>query len=187
MQLLQLKGARRPCAFTDLPVSRRTLPVTSWPAALSLVCGNPMTSDQPRHGELKGITQEIWARTLARIPTTIGRLVYLASLRDDATDIYRDSGLDGHCSQAEADLLLRALHDEAFQTWLSFSLQDQKEDLEQYLQSLAGQTGPDLETWLALPRYMTLIPASAEISERELYELDLKIFLQLRKNRFTES
>jgi hypothetical protein len=59
--------------------------------------------------------------------------------------------------------------------------------LEQNLQSLAGQTSPDLETWLTLPPYMTLIPASAEISERELYELDLKIFLQLRKYRFTES
>jgi hypothetical protein len=79
------------------------------------------------------------------------------------------------------------LHEEVFQTWLSFSLQDQNEDLEQYLQSLAGQTSPDLEIWLTLPPCMTLIPASAEISERELYELDLKIFLQLRKYRFTES
>ena len=146
-----------------------------------------MTSDQPQHGELKGVTQEIWARTLARIPTTIGRLVYLASLRDDTTGLYRDPGLDGQCSEAEAGLVLRVLHEEVFQTWLSFSLQDQNEDLEQYLQSLAGQTSPDLETWLTLPPYMTLIPASAEISERELYELDLKIFLQLRKNRFTES
>jgi len=146
-----------------------------------------VTRDQLQHGKLKGVTQEIWARTLARIPTTIGRLVYLASLRDDNTGIYRDSGLDGHCSHAEADLLLRALHEEAFQAWLSFSLQDQKEDLEQYLQSLAGQTSPNLENWLTLPPYMTLVPASAEIAERELYELDLKIFLQLRKNRFTES
>jgi hypothetical protein len=146
-----------------------------------------MTSDQLQHGELRGVTQEIWARTLARIPTTIGRLVYLASLRDETTGLYRDPELDGHCSEAEADLVLRVLHEEAFQTWLSFSLQDQNEDLEQYLQSLAGQTSPDLETWLTLPPYMTLIPASAEISERELYELDLKIFLQLRKYRFTES
>jgi hypothetical protein len=150
-----------------------------------------MTDETPKgdpvRQELEALTQEVWARALAGIPTTLGRLVHLASLRDASTGFYRDSRLVGHANAAERDLLLRQIHEEVFATWLSFSLEDQREELEQYLKTLKKQGSGKLATWLTTAPYLKLMPASAEAAERELYRSDLEIVLELLEDDLTES
>ena len=151
-----------------------------------------MTDETPkgdpihRH-KLEALKQEVWARALAGIPTTLGRLVHLDSLRDASTGFYRDSGLAGHAKKAEADLLLREVHEEVFATWLSFSLEDQREELEEYLKTLKKQGSGKLATWLTTVPYLKLIPASAEAAERELYRSDLELVLELLEDDLTRS
>lgn len=140
-----------------------------------------------RARKLEGFKEDFWARTLTPIPTTMGRLVHLASLRDARTALYRDPGLTGDSSEAEADALLRAAHEEVFGTWLSFSLEDQREDLAEYLASVKKENPSKLETWLAPAPYQKLIPASAEAAERELYRSDLEIVLDVVTSDCTQS
>jgi hypothetical protein len=147
------------------------------------VSRNLLEGDAGRRQQREGLKQEIWARTLARITTTFGRLVYLASLRNDTTGLYWDSGLGGHCSDAETNVLLREIHEEVFATWLSFSLKDQSEDLEQYLILLKEEKARDLGTWLTQVPYRKAIPDRAEAAERALFSTNLEFLLDVLRSK----
>ena len=146
-----------------------------------MLTGHSGEGDCDRTRKLEGSEQDLWAHTLARIPTTLGRLVYLAARRDESTGRYRDHELARACSDTETDLLLRKIHEEVFGTWLSFSLTDQREELERYLKSVKKEEPSELGTWLTSAPYLKLIPASAEAAEKELYGSDLEIVLELLK------
>src|SRR5947209_68449 len=79
-----------------------------------------------------------WRRTLAGITTLLGRLAYLASLRNVNRGTYEHFGLSERVGAAEVDSLIRRSHLEAFQEWLCFNLEQQKAELEQYFAGLEG-------------------------------------------------
>ena len=146
-----------------------------------MLTGHSGEGDCDRTRKLEGSEQDLWAHTLARIPTTLGRLAHLAARRDESTRLYVDRELAKDCSDAEADSLLRKVHEEVFATWLTFSLVDQRKELEQYLESVKRDKPTEFGTWLTVAPYLKLIPASAEAAEKELYGSDLEIVLELLK------
>src|SRR5574340_30573 len=75
---------------------------------------------------------ELWRDPLPGIPSTFGCLVYLASRRNPDTGCYEDSALGGKLDCQEADCVLREAHQRAFAEWLSYSLAQQKADLDAY-------------------------------------------------------
>lgn len=93
---------------------------------------------------------------LAPIPTTLRRLVYLTSLRDEKTGRYDGSKLAELCGAADADLVLREIHEDVFGT-LSFSLGDQHEELKDHLELLRREDAAgnrsvvDFGPWKASP------------------------------------
>lgn len=131
--------------------------------------------------------RDVWARTLTQIPTTFGKIVYLASLRDDNTGRYQHFGLAQLYTEEEADLVLRDSHEDVFSEWLNFPLEEQRRDLEQYLESVEDEKASVLRTWLTLSPYRNLIPAQAGAAERELYISDLELILELLRNEFSSS
>ncbi len=127
---------------------------------------------------------ELWRNTLAQIPSLFGRLVYLASLRDQNTGRYEHHGLAQLFGEEVADEALRESHAATFQDWLCYTLEQQKSDLDLYLAGLDTDKRTLLDTWIRLAPYRSLIPASARDVERKLYLADLETLLQLLRNEY---
>ncbi len=118
-----------------------------------------------------GPAAELWRKTLQRIPTHFGRLVFLASLRDTLTGRYAHPPLSQIVGREITDRTLCHSHHEIFAQWLSFSLSRQKADLDEYL--LSSHPLFDLAI------YRDLMPGSAHQVERQLYLTDLETLLEL--------
>ena len=122
---------------------------------------------------------DLWRNTLSQIPTTFGRLIYLASLRDQNTGSYQHHGLAQLFGAEEADQTLRQSHTQTFSDWLCFNLEQQKQDLEGYLDELHEDKKTILATWIRLSPYRSYVPATARAVERNLFTTDLETVLEL--------
>jgi len=125
---------------------------------------------------------DIWHHTLGQIPSTFGRLVYLASLRDQNTGRYEHHGLAQMFGEIETDRTLRESHEQAFSVWLGFDLERQKADLDLYLSSLQADKRTIVATWIRLTPYRNLMPTAVRDPERRLYLSDLETLLDLLTN-----
>ena len=130
----------------------------------------------------QAILAESWRRTIAGIGTLLGRLAYLASLRNVNTGTYEHFGLAERVGTSEVDLLIRRSHLEVFQQWLCFSLERQKEELEAYFAGLEGDRREILSNWLVLGPYAAWVPADSRDVERRLFYTDLEMVLELIRN-----
>lgn len=140
-----------------------------------------MDSEELTQGQSRAMT-DVWSRTLAKIPSAFGKIVYLASLRNENTGKYQHFGLSQIYSEEDADIVLRESHEETFREWLTFSLEPQKIDLEEYLSGLDDDRATVLDAWSTLVPYRRLIPARATEAERELYISDLELILELLRS-----
>jgi len=142
-----------------------------------------MESGSSKRGEETGFDRsaasDLWRHTLSQIPTTFGRLVFLATLRDPNTGAYAHFGFAQRVGEEAADGALRNSHWQCFSEWLSFSLEEQKADLDLYLSSINSDRKTILETWTRTKPYRNLIPATAIEVERRLYNSDLETLLEL--------
>lgn len=122
---------------------------------------------------------ESWRKTLAGIESPLGRLAYLASLRNQNKGTYEHFGLAERIGEDETDNLIRRSHLHAFQEWLCFGLERQKEELEAYFLSLDGDHVKILANWLTLSPYASWIPAESRDVERQLFYTDLETVIEL--------
>lgn len=84
-------------------------------------------------------------------------------------------------STDEADTVLRDSHEQSFEDWLSYSLPEQKSDLDLYLSGLDVSKREAVEAWLALKPFRNLLPARVRGPELQLYLADLAVLLELLK------
>jgi hypothetical protein len=122
---------------------------------------------------------ESWQRTLGTIPTVIGRVAYLASLRNVNTGSYEHIGLAQKIGENEVDRLLRRSHTSIFQEWLCFGLERQKEELEEYFSTLEGDRREIIANWLTLEPFGNWVPGESRDVERKLFLADLAIVLEI--------
>jgi len=122
---------------------------------------------------------ELWSRTLHQIPSLLGRLAYLASLRDPNSGQYLHFGFAQRFSDREADRTIRRSHINTFTDWLCYSLEQQREDMEAYL---TGENRPRREilaAWREWPPYLNWLPAQSRAADRMLFQQDVEIVLSL--------
>lgn len=122
---------------------------------------------------------ELWRRTLSQIPSLFGRLVYLASLRDPVTGAYRHFGFSQRFTPREADKTMKRSHMNIFSDWLCFSLEEQKEDLDRYLDEIEADRNDVLANWTAFPPFTGFIPTQARDPQRQQFLSDMNVMLDL--------
>ena len=124
---------------------------------------------------------DVWKRTLDRIPSQFGKLVYLAELRNDNSGKYQHFGLAQLYGEDEANRVLRASHESVFGEWLTYPLERQRAELESYLVGLDDDRRTVLQTWGTLAPYRKLPPEAAGEAERMLFSSDLEVTLELMR------
>ena len=122
---------------------------------------------------------ESWQRTLSAIPTLIGRVAYLSSLRNVHTGSYEHVGLAQRIGEDGVDRLLRRSHIGVFQEWLCFGLEKQKEEVEEYFSGLEGEKREIISNWLSLEPWNNWVPGESRDVERKLFDADLAVVLEL--------
>jgi len=122
---------------------------------------------------------ESWQRTLSAIPTVIGRVVYLSSLRNAHTGSYEHVGLAQRMGEDGVDRVVRRSHVSVFQEWLCFGLEKQKDELEEYFSELEGDKREIISNWLALEPWNNWVPGDSRDVERKLFSADLAVILEL--------
>ncbi|MCB1021004.1 MAG: hypothetical protein H6509_13335 [Bryobacterales bacterium] len=125
--------------------------------------------------------QDVWARTLDQIETQFGKLAYLAGLRNENSGRYHHYGLAHLYGEDEANHVLRASHERVFVDWLTFPLERQRQDIEEYLSSMDDDLPTVLQTWGTLAPYERVPPEAASDAERLLFVSDLEITLELMR------
>lgn len=122
---------------------------------------------------------ESWQRTLSAIPTMIGRVAYLSSLRNAHTGSYEHFGLAQRVGEDEVNRILRRSHITAFQEWLCFGLERQKDELDEYFSELEGDKREIISNWLTLEPWNNWVPGESRDVERKLFSADLAVILEL--------
>jgi hypothetical protein len=128
--------------------------------------------------------EDLWRRTLAQIPSTYGRIVHLASLRNVNRGSYEHHGLSLVFGEEAADQAMRESHGRVFQEWLAMDLEQQKADLDLYLSCQPVDRRTLTENWLQLCPYKSLPPAWTTAAERELFDCHLELMLKLLKREY---
>lgn len=130
---------------------------------------------------------ELWRRTLAHIPSMYGRLAFLASLVNVNTGRYEHHGLAMIFGEEEAHRALKQSHEEAFLSWLSLQLEQQKADLELYFSTLPASRKTLVENWRKLMPYRSAAPAWSSQAQRDLFESNFALLLKLLWNGLAPS
>src|SRR5580704_17857355 len=129
----------------------------------------------------RGAMSNLWRNTLSQIPSVFGRLVYMSSLRNPNNGRYDHHGLALICGEEDANKALKKSHAQIFAEWLTFNLEQQKADLDAYLDGLPDDRATVVENWIKLAPYRNLIPGSVRVVEKRLFISDLSALLEAFK------
>jgi hypothetical protein len=160
-----------PADGRGLPVRPVTLLYHGFGAVAITGLGGRLADFVAQPESARGPAAELWRKTLSRIPTHFGRLVFLSSLRDPLTGRYAHPPLSQIVGGEITDRTLCHSHHHVFSEWLGFTLAQQKADLDEYM--VASRAPLDL-----VP-YRDIVPATAHQVERQLYLADLETLLEL--------
>jgi hypothetical protein len=113
--------------------------------------------------------------------------MYLASLRDPISGIYRHHGLSAAFGRDESNRALKDSHRKTFREWLRLPLADQSRDLQVYLNELEDSKSTVVNHWLSSKLYRDQVPSSARKMERELFNQDFEILLETLRNSLSDA
>ncbi|HVH72790.1 MAG TPA: hypothetical protein VNB49_17010 [Candidatus Dormibacteraeota bacterium] len=122
-------------------------------------------------------------RSLSRIPSELGRLIYLASTREYNTGNYYHQGLADRFGPEATEKALEIAHRQAFYKVSAFSLEDLVQELERYLESTKENPLDCLRAWQKLEPYRITIPADVNATVARLFTSNLRLALAISRFR----
>ena len=132
----------------------------------------------------RGPISDLWRNTLSQIPSIFGRLLYLSNLRAANSGTYEHFGMAQRFGPRAAHDALRKSHEETFREWLNFSLEEQKADVDLYLEGLDMERTAVIDTWLRLQPYRNVVPVAARGPEELLFSTDFRALLEILRNEY---
>lgn len=142
--------------------------------------------EPPTREQRMAVVRTSWQRTLSEIPTLLGRLAYLSSLRTGEAGRYEHYGIAQRLGADDTHEFLRDCHVEVFQECLALDLRGRKRDVENYLFENGdmfwgdGGEGPKaLASFISLEPWAAWLPESSRDVERNLFREDMKFLLEL--------
>jgi hypothetical protein len=127
-------------------------------------------------------TGVLWRRTLSQIPSSFGRMAWLASLRNPHSGVYEHHGLAVLFGPEGSNKALRLSHLACCREWLNTSIEEQMADLRLYIDSQSGSPGEIIGNWRELGFWRTILPASIRGAERAMYLANVEALLTLLQN-----
>ena len=125
------------------------------------------------------VIEDFTSRTLAAIPSDIGRVVHVATLRDLASGRYRHEGLAAVYPELAVDQALAHCHQELFAKILETPLESLEWDLRVCLSALEGPLEEIAARWLEIEFYRLLVPSGVPVYLRDLFCSNLRVLLGL--------
>ena len=127
--------------------------------------------------------EDFRVRSLARIPSALERLIYIASTRDYNSGLYQHEGLADRFGAEAAAAALAYAHWEVFQTVSLLSLRRLTEELAGYMNSSREEPEAFLNAWQKLEPYRVAIPLSVDPTIADLFKSNVKIALAVLRHR----
>jgi hypothetical protein len=140
--------------------------------------------EQANHSHVQAVIRDLQLRTLSQMPVPLGKLIYLAGLRDYNTGMYHHDGLASRYSEEAACEALADCHRQAFRDLLSSSLEETVQQLESYMTGLGTSPGEFFSTWNSLKPYQVAVPAGTDPLLAEFLSSNLKVALAILESRF---
>jgi hypothetical protein len=141
----------------------------------------------PRRGEDYNTDSEkacaaLVSSALSTISSPLERLIFVASLRDLATEAdQRIPALKFY--RAEVGHVLGVEHRAIFEAWLCLTLEHQTLELDRHLSNQEAPRRAVLGEWTQQKSYRRLIPPNAMRAERELFVADMESILRILVSR----
>ena len=126
---------------------------------------------------------DLRSRTLADIPRSLDRLIYLASMRDYNTGLYYHDGLASRFTQEVACEALADCHREAFSQLLGCSLRELVSQMEGYIDSTHTSPRDFVAAWKKLEPYRVAVPVETDPLTAQLLFSSFKIALAILEAR----
>lgn len=139
--------------------------------------GKPESADAStsRIPDVWVVGQEI----LSSLPNDLTRLIYLTSIRDYNSGIYRDHALSRKFDPTEAHQVFEAWHQQVFARLLTIPIRKYVEEIEIYIRYSRAEREPFIITWKALQAYRAAIPLTAPKRACEVFFLNIKTALTI--------
>jgi hypothetical protein len=108
--------------------------------------------------------------------------VYLASLRDANSGVYRHHGLSAAFGREESVSALRKSHEDTFLEWLNLALSAKSADLITHFQNLEENPRQVVAYLARATPYLSQVPDSASPAQRRQFKMEMETLLELIKN-----
>ena len=126
---------------------------------------------------------DLWQRTLAKIPGELNRMIYLASTRDYNSGRYHHAGLEATFGYDAVKQALETAHQDIFWKLTRSSLEQLVRELEVYIRSSGESPEELLRTWRTLQPYRVAIPLEVDAMGAQLLLSNLKLGLEVLQKR----
>ena len=142
-----------------------------------------MVSAEVKLMPLQQAYDDLANRSLSRISSELGRLIYLASTREYNTGSYYHEGLADRFGPGAAQKALEIAHRQAFYKVSAYSLEDLAEELERYLASTKENPLECLRAWQKMEPYRIAVPADVDATVARLFTSNLRLALAILRFR----
>lgn len=122
-------------------------------------------------------------RSLSRISSELGRLIYLASTREYNSGHYYHQGLADRFGPEAAQKALEIAHRQAFYKVSAYSLEDLTAELATYLASTKEEPLECLRAWQKLEPYRIAVPEDVNVTVARLFTSNLRLALAILRFR----
>jgi len=137
--------------------------------------------------DVEHAASDLRKRTLAEIPRSLDRLIYLASMRDYNTGLYYHDGLASQFTQEVACQALADCHREAFGQLVACSLRELVGQMEGYIESTHTSPRDFVSAWKKLEPYRVAVPVETDPVTAQLLFSSFKIALAILEARLASA